>query len=279
MPRRNHQRLHVVAPAFAAILAFLTAFPSAGQAQESSQEWLQRCASQQGDNDRVSYCEVREATMAAPRRLEVSARPNGGIEVVGSDRSVVGVSARVQAWGESEAEARELAEQIELQTDNGRVSATGPRTNGDGRGWSVSYVIAAPRRIDLDLGSVNGGIAVTGVEGDLSLNTTNGSISMEGVGGRVRGQTTNGGLDVRLAGERWTGEGLELRTTNGAISLSVPANFAADLSASTVHGGIQIDFPITVQGRIGRNVDGEIGGGGPPVRLSTTNGGIDIRRN
>jgi hypothetical protein len=32
-----------------------------------------------------------------------------------------------------------------------------------------------------------------------------------------------------------------------------------------------------VQGRIGRSLEARIGGGGPAVRLTTTNGAIDLR--
>ena len=60
------------------------------------------------------------------------------------------------------------------------------------------------------------------VQRDLSLTTTNGGIRLDAVAGRVEGRTTNGGVDVRLDGQRWAGDGLELRTTNGAITLHVP---------------------------------------------------------
>jgi DUF4097 and DUF4098 domain-containing protein YvlB len=98
------------------------------------------------------------------------------------------------------------------------------------------------------------------------------------VGGTVRAHTTNGGIDARLVGSGWNGQGLELRTTNGGITITLPANFNARLTASTVHGGVDTDFPLTVQGRIGRRIDATLGSGGPTVSLNTTNGGIDIRR-
>jgi DUF4097 and DUF4098 domain-containing protein YvlB len=139
--------------------------------------------------------------------------------------------------------------------------------------------VSVPRETDLDLQTVNGGLSVSGVSGDLEMLTTNGGISLEGVAGDVRAHTTNGGVSVRLAGGRWMGKGLELRTTNGGITLGVPASFSAHLVASTVHGGLDTDFPITVQGRVGRRVETDLGGGGPTVSLETTNGGIRIRRN
>lgn len=264
---------------FAAALAGLAAFAPPAAAQGGSQEWLERCSRERMNEDRITHCELREADLPAPARLEVSAAPNGGIDVTGAERRDVHVTARVQAWARDEAAARAIAGEVEVSTSGGRVRATGPRISGGrNEGWAVSFVVSSPRQLDLDLGTVNGGIAVTGVTGDLELSTTNGGIELEGVGGQVQARTTNGGVDVRLAGERWSGDGLDLQTTNGSISLSVPAGFSAELSASTVHGGIDTDFPITVQGRIGRSVDARIGEGGPPVRLATTNGAIEIRR-
>jgi DUF4097 and DUF4098 domain-containing protein YvlB len=274
--KRNFRRGE--APIATALLTLLAA-ASPALGQQSSEAWLERCSEGRMNSERVTHCEVREATLAAPARLEVSAAPNGSVEVSGSNRSDVHLTARVQSWAETDAEARELAQEVQVETAGGRIRATGPRMNGvRNQGWSVSFIVSGPRQLDLDVETVNGGITVANVAGDLSLATTNGGIRLDEVGGDVDARTTNGGMDVRLAGERWAGEGLELETTNGSISLTVPDGFAADLRASTVHGGIDVDFPVTVQGRIGRRVEAQIGAGGPPVRLATTNGGIEIRR-
>ena len=282
MSRRNRRILRLAAPLGGAIIALLAA--SAQQlaaqrvsSQQSAAEWLQRCRDRDDRNQAV-HCEVRESTLSAVRELSVNARPNGGITVRAWDRPDIRVEARIQAQAPTQSEAASLASAVRIETGGGSVRADGPDTR-DNRGWSVSYEISAPRQIDLDLETVNGGLAVDGIRGDLDLNTTNGGISLTGVAGEVRGETTNGGINVALAGSGWSGEGLDLRTTNGGINLSLPANFNARLVASTVHGGVETDFPITVQGRIGRRVDAVLGSGGPMVSLTTTNGGIRIRRN
>jgi hypothetical protein len=43
---------------------------------------------------------------------------------------------------------------------------------------------------------------------------------------------------------------------------------------------MQIDFPITLQGRIGRmtRIRTTLGAGGAPVRVVTTNGPLSVRR-
>ena len=81
-----------------------------------------------------------------------------------------------------------------------------------------------------------------------------------------------------LTGDTWEGAGLDLRTTNGGVRLRIPEDYSARLETGTVNGGIDIDFPVTVQGRIGREFSTTLGDGGPLVRAETTNGGVRITR-
>jgi hypothetical protein len=98
------------------------------------------------------------------------------------------------------------------------------------------------------------------------------------VAGDVRGRTTNGGVHVELDGRRWDGAGLDVQTTNGGVTLEVPADYSARLETGTVNGGLDLEFPVTVQGRIGRRLATTLGEGGPTVRAMTTNGGVRILR-
>ena len=277
MSRRNRRLARLAAPIAGALFALFSAAPGDAEAQQNAAEWLERCR-QSDRGDRAVHCDVRETTLPALRSLNVDARPNGGVQVRAWDRSDIQVVAKIQAYAPSAADARELASQIQVQTANGTVRATGPDTRGDRRSWSVSYEVSVPRSIDLTLESQNGGLSVGGVRGRLSLSTQNGGIALDGVGGDVRGETTNGGLSVRLAGDRWAGDGLDLRTTNGGISLSVPSAYSARLVTSTVNGGFNSEIPLTVQGQIGRRIEANLGQGGAPIRLATTNGGVKIRR-
>ncbi len=227
---------------------------------------------------RARVCEVRELTLPRTEKLSVAAGPNGSILVTGDNRRDVSVRARVQAWARDEAEAQRMARAVVIRSD-GVLRAEGPSQEGRS-GWSVSYEVLAPRQMDLSLETNNGGITVTDVRGELVLETANGGISLDGVAGNVRGRTTNGGVDATLTGDTWDGEGLELKTTNGGVRLRVPDDYSARLETSTVNGGVDIDFPVTVQGLVNnrREIRGTIGSGGPPLRVATTNGGVQIRR-
>jgi DUF4097 and DUF4098 domain-containing protein YvlB len=138
--------------------------------------------------------------------------------------------------------------------------------------------VRVPHGTDLDIETFNGGIGVTDVNGRIRFQALNGGVHLAGIGGDVQGRTTNGGLRIELDGRSWDGEGLDVQTTNGGVTLQVPENYSARLETGTVNGGIQLDFPVTVQGRIGRRLTTTLGEGGPTIRAVTTNGGVKVVR-
>ena len=259
-------------------LFVLFAAPALAQSRDS-QRWLDDCRRGRfwgGDRDREQYCDVREQTISARARLRVDGRENGGIHVIGSNRSDILVISRIQTQAGSESEAKEIADQIKIDMGDD-IRAEGPSTRWRSS-WTVSYEILVPRKTSLDLSANNGGISIENVDGRLEFETTNGGISLIGVAGDVRGSTSNGGVEVELTGDRWAGEGLDVRTSNGGVEVLVPANYNARLETGTVNGGMNIGFPVTVQGRLNRRLTTTLGDGGPLVRVTTTNGGVTLRR-
>jgi TolA-binding protein len=231
-----------------------------------------------GNDEYEQHCEVRDSTLPAGA-LNVDAGQNGGIVVEGWDRNEIRVRAIVRGQARESARARELVSQVQVQAGGGRVYATGPDSLRR-ESWSVSYRINVPRKNDLDLRANNGGVTIVGVQGNMRFDTTNGGVKLQDIGGRVNGETRNGGLNVMLSGDRWDGEGLDVETSNGGVTLSLPDNYNAELETRTVNGGLRIDFPITVQGELtGRKgLQTTLGSGGPLVRVRTTNGGVKISK-
>jgi hypothetical protein len=230
-----------------------------------------------GEGRDARYCEVREVTLPAGRDvIRVDAEPNGGINVEGWDRNEIRIAVKVVARAKTEAEAQEVASRVQIDTTN-TIRADGP--SGSNRtGWWVSFRLWVPASSNLELESNNGGISIENVSGAIEFRTTNGGVHLTDLAGDVRGRTTNGGVDVRLAGAAWDGEGLEAVTTNGGVRLAIPEGYNAHLETGTTNGGIHVDFPITVQGRIKRQLSTDLGEGGRTVRVMTTNGGVKIRR-
>ncbi len=272
-------RSAVLAAAGAALLV-LSVQPAMAQDRHGDHDWC----SNDWDHDRDRVCEERVTTVDADGSvIRVDAGQNGGVSIMGWDRNEIQITARVQAMARDEERAQEILGQIRIVTSGGTIRAEGPNLRRDRRreNWAVSFRLMVPTRSNVDLEANNGGITVSDVQGDLRMRTTNGGVSLLRVAGDVQARTTNGGLHIELDGDRWTGAGLDAVTTNGGVDMKIPANYNAELETRTVNGGLQIDFPITVQGRIGgRNstLNTTLGDGGATIKAVTTNGGVRIRQ-
>jgi len=260
-----------------AILGLLPLTAATLTAQNSrAQRFLDNCDRGSRDNER--FCDVRELTLPVTAALNVDGRQNGGIAVHGWDRAEIHVTAMIQAQSESQSDAQAIAKGVAISTTGGQVRATGPTDQDRHSSWSVSFDVYVPRRTALTLNGSNGGLSVDGVQSKMELETVNGGITLTDVDGDVRGTTVNGGITVDLSGDGWRGGGLELITSNGGVRVTVPTNYSAQLDASTQNGGLDVGFPVRVQGNIGRRISTQLGAGGAPIRLTTTNGGVSVRR-
>lgn len=148
--------------------------------------------------------------------------------------------------------------------------------SGDHVRAHVEYEVTVPRSMNLDISTVNGRIRVANVTGKHELETTNGSIDVERCSGSVDASTTNGTIEAELVNVA-KGQPMYFSTTNGRIEVAVPQNLALDVDASTTNGSIASDLPVSAT-KVSRNsLRGSINGGGTPLKLRTTNGGISIK--
>jgi hypothetical protein len=225
----------------------------------------------------------RTFTLADGGRVEII-NLNGPIEVTASAGTTVDVVADLLASGATDQLAKDLLKTITIQEQAApdRIRLEVPRAADSGgfdigpRGrTSVTFKVAVPRTAVVTVTTRNGDIRVTDVAGALKAESTNGAVTCKGLSGPVNASTTNGPISVEVAAIR--PEGIRLDTTNGPINLKVPADTKANISAKWVRGGFQAEG-LTPQGESDRRrYTGKLNGGGPPIDLSTTNGGIRIR--
>lgn len=267
-----------IASALVAAAIGITAATAFGQDSEKNRGF---CSNNNwSSHDRVSFSELREMTIPSTGSVAVDAGKNGGVSVSGEDRGDVLVRACVQAWGANEDAARAAAASIRINTA-GKIKAE----NTDETNWSVSFQIAVPRSTNLNLTAHNGGISIANVDGTAEFETRNGGVSLKNLSGDVKGRTDNGGVNVLLAGNSWRGNGLDVETKNGGVNLTMSRNYAARIETGTVNGGFKSEIPplnVTTEDVKGswRNrptrINTSINGGGAPIRVVTTNGGIKI---
>lgn len=247
-----------------------------GQTRASStdQDW---CRDAGRSNDRETFCEVRDLRESGASRLEVLDNSNGSISVTGSSNRNIVVQARVVASAESDADARALVKDVSITLEGGRLRATGP-TNLRRQSWWVSYRIDVPSAFDLSLETSNGSVAVTGVKGRIDAESSNGALRLTDIGGRVSARTSNGSVHVALNGRQWDGDGLSVTTSNGSARLDLPDGYNARLIAGTNNGSMTVDVPITLQGRISKQIDTTLGSGGATIEVRTSNGSLRVGR-
>jgi hypothetical protein len=231
-----------------------------------------------GGDSRAHHCEIKEQTLQATGgTLDVDGMKNGGISVKGWERNEILVRYRLQTHAPTQAEADNLASRIRVTTTSAQIRAEGPEQNEDAR-WDVGYEIFAPRQSNLSLRTRNGGISLSNLRGQISFEAGNGGVSLKNLGGKVTGETVNGGLSVELTGSNWEGEGLNVRTTNGGLSISVPDNYSAHLETGTVNGSFVVSPSIAEVTRKTKQLSLDLGSGGANLRIHTTNGGVSLKR-
>ena len=252
--------------------------PAVLRAQESDDDaqWLARCERDDRGGDQETFCEaVVESVENPAATIAFDGGRNGGVAFKGWDEERMEVHARIQAHADTEEEAREIARAVRIELTPGGGRAFGP----EGDEWTVVYHVYVPRRRNLEGTSNNGPLSARGVTGRITLETHNGPIDLTDVGGEVTARAQNGPIGVRLGGTTWEGAGLDAETRNGPISVSIPAGYSAILETGTEHGPFDTQIPLQARlepGHEGRRFRVELGGGGPLVRVVTTNGPVSI---
>ena len=226
-----------------------------------------------------------------------AATQNGGITVASVSDTVITVYLTKYAYGNDSADAANAITSIvysdavvgsELQVKADMPS--GPRPYG------ANLDITVPANTGLALATTNGAISVANTVGDLSASTTNGAIELVGTGGAASLSTTNGAIDVKVhhggvegsttngavdcdVAELGTTEGVTLGTSNGAVTLLLPADVSATIDATNTNSSITIvDFTnVTYEVQRQHHVRARIGSGAASVTITTTNGAITVR--
>lgn len=221
-------------------------------------------------------------------RLDLS-NVNGTINVEAWDRDEIWVRAdmELEARDDEVAERafRDFRIEVEERGDEIRIRTRHPKDRDRGffswlRGTDVesqvNFDVRVPRSLVLEISTVNGRVTTQDVGGELDLSTVNGAVRVIGSAGSVNASTVNGSIKVELF-EVDPSARMKLSTVNGGIELKVPEGAGFDVKATTTNGRVKSDLPILMGEMSRERIVGQINGGGPELRLSTTNGSIRIK--
>jgi hypothetical protein len=173
--------------------------------------------------------------------LELNAADRGVIKVRGWSQPTYSVETCKVAVADDKASAERTLSAIVVSHSAGHFTFTGPEN--DKINWQVYFIVHAPANASLDLEAKNGPISVAGVNGSIKARATNGPLSIRDCTGSVDAQTKNGPIafageggevhllaengpvSVKVGKDTWNGSVLDARTSNGPMSLVLPADF------------------------------------------------------
>ena len=213
---------------------------------------------------------------------------NGAIKASGSSGSQVTVTAVKKGKTDDPADVR-----IEVVEHSGGVTicavypdakgkknecAPGDagRLSSEDNDVSVAFTVQVPAGVRLVASTVNGEIEAGGLGADVRATTVNGDVKVS-TSGLARATTVNGSIQASMGRADWSGT-TSFNTVNGSIIVELPSGASMEVSASTVNGGMETDFALTVKGKFSmKNMKGTIGDGGRELEMETVNGSIRLK--
>ena len=217
-------------------------------------------------------------TLTADGRVEFD-NINGDVHISSWDRNEV----KVDAVKYADTKERLDEAKIEVDARNDSISIRTHYPDHD-NSWgrhnnpaSVEYTLTVPRAARLDeIKLINGGLDISGVTGEVRASCINGRLEAQNLAGRAHLSTINGRLMAKF--DQLGKESVELNSVNGSVDLTIPSDSNAEVEATTVSGNINNDFGLHVNHHrfVGHDLRGEIGSGGPHIRISNVNGRVEV---
>ncbi|MDR2561409.1 MAG: DUF4097 family beta strand repeat-containing protein [Holophagales bacterium] len=134
--------------------------------------------------------------------------------------------------------------------------------------------LTVPRRINSEISTVNGSIALNKIDGSHEVSTVNGSVTFDIASGKIEVSTVNGSIKGTI--QKNVGN-VEASTVNGGINLTL-ADPNGTLSASTVNGSVKLNTPGAKNiSATKHSVSAKFGDGNAKIDLDTVNGSIVIQ--
>ncbi len=242
---------------------------------------------------------VRLSAPLQPGSAFAAQTHNGSITINGADVADCNLTATIVARAVTEEQAKELAEKtkVTLESSGNKLTAKIDKpTLTTNQSVSVSLDAKVPNQTDLKLGTHNGVVVIANITGRVNaathngevttekvsgtavLETHNGSVICKGISGDVQLKTHNGSIEAFYSEAAPSVCDISIVTDNGSIDFAAPADFSAQVDASTHNGSVNTDLAITVTGKVSkRKLTGTIGTGQGKLHLETHNGSIKIR--
>ncbi len=232
--------------------------------------------------------------------LTVLGAPAGSITIEAWPRSEVDITADIELLANTEEELALLATVNSFTIDDDanhlRILTTGTHDKAFMKRvakkfpkallnlpWKIDYRIRVPAICDLEIDAGRGAFNLSGVEGSISLKALQSDATFVMTGGVVMATIGGGSVKFNVPARSWRGAGASIQLAVGDLTIELPANFNADISADVLHTG-QIENTYTElvpQERTTfttRSIRGRAGAGGATLTFKVTDGTLRIKK-
>ena len=211
---------------------------------------------------------------------------NGELNAMPSDGSTIQVTATRSGFrsdpNEVEIVVVEHAEGVTIcavyptsgDQPNECAPGNGGRNSTRNNDVKVTFDVLVPAGVRFAGRMVNASIRAADLAGDVRAQTVNGSVRLSTSQG-AWAKTVNGSIRAAFGGTSLNGEAT-FETVNGSVTVAVPETTNADVEIRTSNGRITLNMPVDTTRLSRRRVEGTLGEGGPDLRLKTVNGSITL---
>lgn len=208
------------------------------------------------------------------------------LEAINSPIQITGQSGitMVKIWGErivksdTQEDADKYLEYLRVVLNNREDEIhvqTDQPSHSEGRGYIVNYNVVIPMDWEIVVGNVDGNVVLEPIRGDAKIHLVNGDIQVKELEGNMAVAITNGSLDAKVT---LPANGTCVaNTVNGLISLRIPDETSAELSAGVTNGSVAVTN-LEVQNLTSSrtSIKGRLGDGKGTIVLSAVNGTISV---
>ena len=211
----------------------------------------------------LSAQEQREFQVSPGQELSLNLEAGGSVKVSGWDRNVVAVSYEVQGRDAEDCrvELTKIGRGLEIVTDY-----IGRRNNRQAR---ILFTIQVPRRFDIAIESMGGGLHISDVEGKFQGETMGGNLTLENVIGKASLSTMGG--EIQLTDSELDGS---LSTMGGEVLFR---DVVGDVKGSSMGGNVRYVNVLRRDGEFASpSRTGSADVSADTVQISTMGGDIDV---
>ena len=230
---------------------------------------------------RAKYQRTERASAPITSQTELNVESDvGSITVTGADVTDCNITAEITVKARTKETAQKLAEEVKMEFQSSGDTLTIKTLRPDElkkKSLIVDFIITAPKHMRLDCSTGVGSVTVSDIEGRIEASVNVGSIACKMVVGELVLSSNVGSVTVKYTDAAPAACKANITTNVGSIDFKAPAQFSAQVHASTNIGSVNTARPITVVGKVSKSIKGTIGSGEGKVLLKTNVGSVAIK--